>query len=121
TVPVNDLGFHVRDNALVSGRHGRGIWVLDDVTPRAAMTTEAMAEPLTLLPIHAARLMSTHAPQAWYGEGEHFAPNPEWDALIAYDLRDAATGPVDVTISDATGRVVRHLRGSPAKGLNRVV
>jgi hypothetical protein len=32
--------------------------------------------------------MSTFSPQAWYGEGEFFAPNPEWNAVIQYNLRD---------------------------------
>ena len=34
--------------------------------------------------------MSTFSPQAWYGHGEFFAPNPEWNAVIAYNLRDGA-------------------------------
>src|ERR1019366_1052588 len=57
----------------------------------------------------------------WYGHGEFFAPNPEFDGVISYYLRDAASGPVSVEISDAaTGAPVRMLKGSAAKGLNRV-
>lgn len=116
TVPVNDLIFQARDDALVLGTHGRGLWVLDDVAPLAI---DASTAP-TLLPIHAARLMSMHAPQAWYGAGEFFAPNPEWRAVIAYTLPDAA-GPLPVTIADGSGRIIRTLNGPGAKGLNRVV
>ncbi|HXT16056.1 MAG TPA: hypothetical protein VN706_10540 [Gemmatimonadaceae bacterium] len=121
TVPVNDLIFQQRDNALVIGTHGRGIWVLDDVSPLAWLDAEARTATATMLPIHAARLMSTHTPQAWYGEGEHFAPNPEWDAVIEYNLRDAASGPAQVTVTDLSGKVIRELKGPAAKGMNRVV
>ena len=120
TVPVNDLVFQERDNALVLGTHGRGIWVLDDAAPLAALTTAAVTAPATLLPPPHAKLMSTHVPQAWYGAGEFFALNPQWNGAIAYRLRDAAAGPARITVSDASGKVVRTLTGPSAAGLNRV-
>lgn len=116
TVPVNDLVFQARDNALVLGTHGRGIWILDDV----GSATYASSNEAKLLPIHNARLMATHSPQAWYGAGEFFAPNPRWDAVIQYELPSAASGQADITISDATGKVIRSLKGPAAAGVNRV-
>jgi photosystem II stability/assembly factor-like uncharacterized protein len=121
TVSVDDAIFQERDNALVVGSHGRGIWVLDDVGPLETLTSDAIAAEATLLPVNRARIMSTFSPQAWYGEGEFFAPNPEWNAVIQYNLRDAANGPADVVVSDNSGRMVRTLRGPTAKGVNRVV
>ncbi|MEP6924816.1 MAG: sialidase, partial [Pyrinomonadaceae bacterium] len=32
-VPVYDLAIHPRDNDLVIATHGRGIWIIDDITP----------------------------------------------------------------------------------------
>jgi photosystem II stability/assembly factor-like uncharacterized protein len=120
TVPVDDAVFQERDNALVVGTHGRGIWVLDDVGPLEALTAEAVGAEATLLPIPRARLMSTFSPQAWYGHGEFFAPNPEWNAAIAYHLRDGASGNAQVAVMDAAGRTIRTLQGPVAKGVNRV-
>ena len=120
TVSVDDIAFQERDNALVLGTHGRGIWVLDDVGPVEAMTTDALKADATLLPMPRARLMSTFSPQAWYGAGEFFAPNPEWNAQVSYHLANAAGG-ADISILDAAGKVVRMLKGPAAKGLNRVV
>lgn len=121
TVPVNDLVFQARDNSLVVATHGRGLWVLDDVAPLEALTSSALDAPATLLPISHARLMSTHTPQAWYGAGEFFAPNPQWDATINYNLRDAGNGPAKITITDAKGNVIRTLEGTSRKGMNSVV
>jgi hypothetical protein len=121
TVPTDDAIIHPRDNALIVGTHGRGIWILDDVGPLEALTSEGVKAAAVLAPIPRAREMSTWSPQAWYGHGEFFAPNPEFDGVITYHLRDAATGSVMVEISDAaTGAMIRTLKGPSAKGLNRV-
>jgi photosystem II stability/assembly factor-like uncharacterized protein len=50
TVPINDIALHPRDNALVLGTHGRGIWILDDVRPLRRMATTALSAPVTLAP-----------------------------------------------------------------------
>jgi photosystem II stability/assembly factor-like uncharacterized protein len=50
TVPVNDIALQRRDNALVLGTHGRGIWILDDVRPLRSMSTVALGAPVTLAP-----------------------------------------------------------------------
>jgi uncharacterized membrane protein YgcG len=121
TVSVDDAIFQERDNALVVGTHGRGIWVLDDVGPLEGLTAESMKVDATLLPTGHARIMSTFSPQAWYGHGEFFAPNPEWNAVIAYNLKSGASGQTDITIADASGKVVRTLKGPAASGVNRVV
>jgi photosystem II stability/assembly factor-like uncharacterized protein len=120
-VPTDDAIIHPRDNALIVGTHGRSIWILDDVGPLEALTADGVKAEATLAPIPRAREMSTWSPQAWYGHGEFFAPNPEFDGVITYYLRDAASGPVSIEISDAaTGAAIRTLKGSTAKGLNRV-
>ncbi|MFI5311563.1 MAG: hypothetical protein ACHQQ3_10040, partial [Gemmatimonadales bacterium] len=120
TVPVDDAIIHPRDNSLVVGTHGRGIWILDDVGPLEALTIDAVKADATLMPLHAARLWSTWSPQAWYGHGEFFAPNPEFDAVVSYYVRDGASGEAQVDISDASGSPVRTLHGPAARGVNRV-
>jgi hypothetical protein len=120
TVSVDDAVFQARENALVLGTHGRGIWVLDDVGPLETLTADAIQAPATMLPVPRAYLMSTFSPQAWYGEGEFFAPSREWNAVISYHLRDAASGASEITVRDPSGRVVRTLKGPSARGVNRV-
>jgi hypothetical protein len=117
-VPTDDLFIHPRDNALILGTHGRGIWILDDLGPLELMTPQVLASDAALAPIAPARQMTTYSPQAWFGTGTFFAPNPEFDAGINYYLRDAASGPVQIEISDVYGKKVRTLEGAAAKGLN---
>ena len=40
TVPVDDLVIHPRDYDLVVGTHGRGIYILDDITPLAQLSSD---------------------------------------------------------------------------------
>jgi photosystem II stability/assembly factor-like uncharacterized protein len=119
-VPTDDAIIHPRDRALVLGTHGRGIWILDDVGPIAALTPLALATDAVLAPIAPAREMLLHNPQAWFGSGIFFAPNPDFDAGINYYLRDGAAGTVQIEITDMYGTKVRSLEGPGAKGLNRV-
>jgi photosystem II stability/assembly factor-like uncharacterized protein len=120
TVSVDDAVIHPRDNALVIGTHGRSIWILDDVGPLQAFTAQATQSEAVLAPIAPARQMITYNPQAWFGSGVFFAPNPEFDAGISYYLRDAASGPVQIEIADVYGNVVRTMQGPSAKGVNRL-
>ncbi|HEX3865108.1 MAG TPA: hypothetical protein VHV78_00095, partial [Gemmatimonadaceae bacterium] len=122
TVPTDDAVFQERDNALVVGTHGRSIWVLDDVGPLETLTASAAGADATLLTTGHPRVMSTFSPQAWYGRGELFSPNPDWNAVILYNLRDGAPAGAQtvVTVTDGAGKVVRTLMGPAAKGVNRV-
>src|SRR2546422_789196 len=42
-VAVRDLAIHPRDNDLVIATHGRGIWIVDDITPLRALTPATLA------------------------------------------------------------------------------
>jgi photosystem II stability/assembly factor-like uncharacterized protein len=120
TVPADDAIIHPRDNALVVGTHGRGIWILDDVGPLEALTPEALKADAALASATRGREWNIYSPQSWFGAGEFFAPNPEFNAVISYYLRDAVSGQVQIGISDTTGAPIRTLRGPGARGLNRV-
>src|SRR6185436_3929204 len=120
TVPTDDLVIHPRDNALVLGTHGRGIWILDDVGILQVLTPQNLASEAALAPMGTAHQIVTHNVQGWYGAQDFFAPNPSFDAGIHYYLRSAASGQATIEISDIYGTKVRTLTGPSAKGLNHV-
>jgi hypothetical protein len=69
------------------------------------------------MPIAPARQMVTNSPQAWYGTGTFFAPNPDFNAGINYFLKESTTN-VQIEISDRYGNVVRTMQGPAAAGIN---
>ncbi|HEY6213607.1 MAG TPA: hypothetical protein VIW45_15045 [Vicinamibacterales bacterium] len=121
-VPVDDLLVHPRENDLVVGTHGRGIWILDNIGAIEALTPESIATDGFLVPPAPARLLTMYNPQAWYGAGQFFAPNPDAGAAIDYYLRDAGAGRAATTIviRDAAGTPVRTLSGPALRGINRI-
>ena len=119
-VPVDDILVHPRDNDLIVGTHGRSIWVLDDIGALEALTPEALATEAVLVAPPRARLLSVYAPQAWYGAGQFFAPNPPVGAIVDYFLREPGRS-IEIAIADSAGTTVRTMSAPAAKGLNRAI
>ncbi|MGH9519464.1 MAG: WD40/YVTN/BNR-like repeat-containing protein [Terriglobales bacterium] len=120
-VPVYDLGFQAATGDLVLGTHGRSIWILDDAKALSAFGAVATANVLRLLPVAPTPLRRLDTPQAWYGAGEFFGPNPPTGALIRFyagTVTEKESAQVRVT-SGAT--VVRELSLPVHAGLNQVV
>ena len=57
TVPVDDIKIHPRENDLVIGTHGRGIWIMDDIAPLERLTPEVVASTAHLFPGAACHLV----------------------------------------------------------------
>src|SRR5262245_55421282 len=48
-VAVRDLAIQSRDNDLVLATHGRGIWIIDDITPWRALTPEILSQEVAFV------------------------------------------------------------------------
>ena len=108
TTVVSDMTVHGSD--LVVSTYGRGFWILDDVTPlrqiRAAVAASAPAYLFRPDTVIRARWDNTQdtplPPEMVVGE------NPPEGAIFDYYLKSPATGPATLSISDATGHVIRE-------------
>ena len=111
-ISVRDI--EVKDDAtclcsdLVAGTHGRGFWILDDVTPlRQAAEAAAAKNAYLFKPAIGIRIrFGTNDPTPWPPEllaGE----NPPPGALIDYYLPNAADGPVRLDVLNGQGKVIR--------------
>lgn len=99
---------------LVAGTHGRGFWILDNVTPlRQAAEAAAAAKAYLFKPATAIRIrFDTNDPTPWPPEwpaGE----NPPYGAVIDYNLPSGANE-VKLEILDAKGNTVRSYSSSDA-------
>jgi hypothetical protein len=111
-ISVRDL--EVKDDSsclcsdLIAGTHGRGYWILDDVTPLRQMAEARSARAAYLFkPATAVRVrFATNDPTPWPPEvpaGE----NPPPGGIIDYWLASDASGPVTIDILDGAGKMVR--------------
>jgi photosystem II stability/assembly factor-like uncharacterized protein len=122
SVRIDDILVHPRDNDLIVGTHGRSIWIIDDLTPLQQMTDAVTTADAHLFEVRKATAWANDITRAnGLGGDKHFrGQNPQGGTAISYYLKAAASGDVKISISDATGRVVRELDGTKEAGLNRV-
>jgi hypothetical protein len=48
TVAIHDLLIHPRDNDLIAGTHGRGVWICDDITPLQQLGADCLSSKVYL-------------------------------------------------------------------------
>jgi hypothetical protein len=103
---IRDLVVHEGD--VVVGTHGRGFWILDDISPLRQMTPEIASAGAHLFAPRAAyrfaRNTNTDTPLP---PEEPAGKNPPDGAILYYYLGASAKSPVTLEILDSTGRVVR--------------
>jgi len=121
SVAVRDLVVHPRDHDLVVATHGRGIWIIDDITPLRALTPQALAKSggfLQTKPV----VQTLGAFGGWAnGDAEFIGPNPPGDAVITYYLQKRHIfGDMKLEVRDSAGKLVQTLPTSKRRGLSRV-
>jgi photosystem II stability/assembly factor-like uncharacterized protein len=99
----------IKDDDLVAATHGRGFWILDNITPlRQLVPAVANAAAFLFRPQTAMRVrwdMNTDTPLP---PDEPAGQNPPDGAMIDYYLGSASSGPVTLEISDSGGKLVRR-------------
>ena len=103
---VRDVIVHGDD--LIAATHGRGFWILDDITPLRQINSDiAQASAHLFKPETAIRVrwnMNTDTPLP---PDEPRLPNPPDGAVIDYYLGATPSAPVTLEILDAAGKLVR--------------
>jgi len=119
-VAVRDLVVHPRTSDLVLATHGRGIWIVDDISPLRALTPQLMTENAGFLPLPpAAQLMETFGGWA-EGDNSFNGPNRPGEALIPYYQRTRHIfGDLKIEILDAQGKLVDTVASGKHRGVNR--
>lgn len=121
TISVHDLCVHPRENDLVVGTYGRGIYITD-ISPLQEMNEEVLAEDVHLFKVEPAVYRET---RAWgnyelYGDRHHSTPNESNGVVISYYLKEKADVPAKVTITDPYGEILAQPAGRDAPGVHRI-
>lgn len=150
TIPIRDITIQRRENDLVAGSFGRGIFILDDISPlrnyEAAMNSAA-----TLFPVKKVAWYRQSSRVGSQGDAEWIAKNPPFGANFTYHLADKIKSKKDLRkekekkgsanfpgwkaleeeslqdgpsialiVKDAMGTVINTVKGTNKKGFNRV-
>ncbi len=118
-VAVRDIAVQAREGDLVLATHGRGIWIIDDISPLRALTPELMSKEATLLP---GRTIQYIEGSGGWPEGDETFIGRERpsDAQITYYQKGRHIfGDLKIEILDANGKLVDTVPSSKHRGLNR--
>ncbi|MFL6689991.1 MAG: WD40/YVTN/BNR-like repeat-containing protein [Alphaproteobacteria bacterium] len=121
-VAVRDLAFQTRDDDLVIATHGRGIWIIDDISPLRALQRDVVASEAALIPGRLAQ-QRIQGNGGWAnGDASYTGQNPADGVVITYYQKARQViGRIGIDVLDGQGRMVTTIPPSNRKGLNRVV
>jgi photosystem II stability/assembly factor-like uncharacterized protein len=119
-VPVRDVDIHPREHDLIVGTHGRGIYILDDLTPLRSLTQEILESDFALLPARDS-VMTVSGGLSWFGAHDEFVGRnpPEAANVFFYQKKRHIFGDLKIEIYDAEGELVSDVPAPKFKGLNR--
>jgi photosystem II stability/assembly factor-like uncharacterized protein len=120
-VPVRDIVVHPRESDLVLATHGRGIWIVDDISPLRQLTPEILAKDAVFLEgkVQQQRLQ---AQGGWAeGDGAYRGQNPPDAALLTYyQKKRHIFGRMKIEVFDDQGKLVDTLPANSRRGISRV-
>src|SRR5213082_660301 len=120
-VAVRDLAIHPRDNDLVLATHGRGIWIIDDITPLRALTPDLLKQEVAFVSARPVQQRIEGSGGWANGDAVFIGQNPPDAAVINYYQRERHLfGKLKLEVLDSSGRVIDELPASKRPGLNRV-
>ena len=118
-VAVRDIAVQPHQGDLVLATHGRGIWIIDDISALRALAPEIMSREATLIPGRAIQYLDTFG--GWAEGDETFTGrNRPSEAQITYYQKSRHIfGDLKIEILDKDGKLVDSVPGSKHRGLNR--
>ncbi|HXA08965.1 MAG TPA: hypothetical protein VNW28_03220, partial [Chthoniobacterales bacterium] len=121
-VAVRDLAIQPRTNDLVLATHGRGIWIIGDITPLRSLTPELLTQEASFVAANPVQQQRIESNGGWpNGAAVFTGDNPPDAAVITYYQKSRHLfGKLKIEILDAAGKVIDSLPASKRPGLNRV-
>ncbi|HEX3558811.1 MAG TPA: hypothetical protein VHU19_06390 [Pyrinomonadaceae bacterium] len=112
TSPVRDLAVHGGD--LVAATYGRGLWILDDLSPLRQLDAQVAGESVHLFrPSTALRVRWDNWQETPLSAETPAGENPPEGAVIDYYLKSPPSREITLEIRDGRGNVVRHYSSTP--------
>jgi photosystem II stability/assembly factor-like uncharacterized protein len=110
--PVNDFAVHGDD--LVAATFGRGLWILDDISPLRELSVKSISSPVHFFkPQTAVRIRWDNHEETPISPEFPAAENPPDGAMLYYSLKTAAKGEITLEFLDRNGSRIRRFSSKP--------
>ena len=134
TVAVHDLVIHPRDHDLIAGTHGRGLYVLDDISALQQLKPAVLSEGAHLFEQRTATLWVDQSRGGQFGDDTYAGSNPPSvrppgramdrakivnTPVVTWYLAQSSSTPVSLTIQSVDGKLSRTLTAPARAGITR--
>src|SRR5579871_442874 len=119
---VRDIQIHPKTNDLILATHGRGIIVVDDITPMRNLTKDIIDKDVVLFDNKPITLTMGKWGDGGFPStgGWNGGNSPSIDPIQYYFKERMSSGDVTIEVYDASGKLVQTVPGSKRKGINKV-
>jgi hypothetical protein len=120
---VRDMKIHPETNDLIIATHGRGILIVDDISPMRNLTASIADKDFHLFETGNITLSTgSFGDGGFPSTGGWVSPNAPSLKPFQYYLKDRFNGgSIKLEIYDESGKLVQSLPGSTRKGINKVI
>jgi len=116
---VRDMVIEPKTNDLVVATHGRGILIVDDISPLRKINEQLLNSDVVVIPSSPTPVGNGHYGSNWPDGSGYVGPNASEQAQIIYYLKQRVnSGDVKVQIYDNQGNFLVDLPGTKRKGIN---
>ncbi len=120
-VSIRDMVFQKRENDLVMASHGRGVLIVDDLTPLRDLEPADLNSPVAYLSSKPLVKKDLSGGLRFNGDADFVGDNPPQAAQITYYLKKRHIfGEFNIEIFNEEGEKVKTLAADSRKGINRV-
>ena len=119
TVAVRDIAVHPRENDLIIGTHGRGVWIIDDISPLQEMSREVFESDFHLFGIRPTTQFLRSSRGESYSPKVYAAKNPSYGMILSAYFKTKPEEKPQVFIKDRRGETIFKLDLMKKEGLQR--
>jgi len=120
-VAVRDLVVQPRTGDLILGTHGRGIWIIDDLSPLRTLSDAVLGRPASFLDARTTQQRMPSVGGGVNGDAKFSGENPMTGAQVTYFLAARHLfGPLKLEVAGPEGKVLDTIPATKRRGINRV-
>ena len=119
TAAVHDIAIHPRENDLIIGTHGRGVWIMDDISILQEMSPEVLVSDIHLFSIRPTAVWLLSSRRESFTKPVFAAKNPSFGMGLAVYLKAKPKERPTVSIINKDNETVYELNLSAKEGMQR--
>jgi len=121
TVAVHDIAIHPRENDLIIGTHGRGIWILDDISFLQEMSPEILLKDFYFFSVRPATAFFMSSLRDPFSKPVYAGKNPPSGLALTFYTKTEPKEQPKLSIADDRGKTFHEIKFPKKSGMQREI